>query len=410
MKRALLVVGNLSPLATALISAPITAHLLGPGGRGEVAVALLIASLVQVIGAWGVPWAARKDFAEAGPSSVRAWSRRALLASAGAVPVAVGGGLWMSLSYELSRADIVSLVFLLGLSSLAAFRGVLGNLLIAVGLGWLYGAHLVLVSVVTLGGLILLAISGLLTVATALLASAFSLVVAILALVMFVRRNVDPGGSDRVPLALPRRRRVLVWVTQIIELMVSRADLIVVVMLATAEQVGIYSIASIISVATYALATTVVQLSYAPSRWRWGARRVPNTVHISLLGGLLAAAASIPAIELVFPLVFGDQFASVREFVIAVPLMCVAVSLVAPLVALGADGSRWAYLLGCGLCLSALCAILVGVRMSSAPLAVAVVGAGLATSSAVTLTFATRGGVLRPRPREMVAWLKGEAP
>jgi len=52
-------------------------------------------------------------------------------------------------------------------------------------------------------------------------------------------------------------------------------------------------------------------------------------------------------------------------------------------------------------------AIAVAMLQPSIALAVATMGGGLILSALVALGFATNGEVLRPRPREMVAWFRG---
>ena len=127
MKKSIIhLAGNLFPVVSGLLTAPLTARSLGVDARGQLTIILLVSTAITVVGNFGLSWVARADVAR-DPSLARAWNRLGVRAAFLMLPFALVIGVVLSKALSLSAMESVVVLALFGLSSLSASRGVTGD-------------------------------------------------------------------------------------------------------------------------------------------------------------------------------------------------------------------------------------------------------------------------------------------
>ena len=332
--------GNLAPLVTGLVTAPLTARALGPDGRGEVVIIVLLSSAVITIGSLGLGWVAREEIAR-DRLSLGYWRRLARIASLIAILPTLAAAATIALVLQLGPAEVAGTFALLLLAAFAASRSVDGNIMVSTGkIGTLGAANLSYAIFVVVGTVCLFAI-GELSVATALFVNAGGLAVQMTLLSIGIahasRHTRSEIRSRQLELAESRSPREVIgmasraWRAQLLDTAATRADSILVAIGAGAGGVGIYSIAGLIPQIAYALAATLTQRSFAVTPTLSAAARLRTLQQASVVVSLLFVAVSVPAAFFLIPTVFGDAFIESRGWLVPASSVAVGLSALAPL-------------------------------------------------------------------------------
>lgn len=405
MRPLLLLVGNLSPLMTGLLTAPITARALQADGRGQITQVLLVATAIQVIATLGLPWLSRTAVATE-PRSSRSWARVGLMVGVPCMPLALAVCLPPTVGQlGLSPEQMILTASIFAVSSFSAYRGTRGNTLLSLGRPELFGLVVSVGSLILLGAVVGLAALRELDLSTLLYANLIVLVVQ-LSLVAGLARRVEcrsqlPGTPRIDPRALTRP-----WLAQVSEFTLTRVDLILLVLVGNVPVLGVYSLVALVPQALYAACQSVVQLSYSPARYGVGPRRHAHIAHASLLIGLVTAGLAVPTILFLFPVLFGPSFSAAAEFIPAVVVMCLAVAGLAPAIARGADGSKSIFLLA-GLSVGALGVALVVSSIAPIQQAVLLLGALVGALAWTFVVLADPRSLATLRIKELILWLRG---
>ena len=300
---------SILPLSS-LIAAPILAQTLGTSGRGTVAAAVAPLALGVTVGTVGLPDALTYVIA-----SGRDVSRRQKV-MLGTALVAAGFALtaffwftspFLSAGDKLLQNLIVIAAFCLPLSGvLAAFRAV------AAGRGaWrLVALERFLSGLFRVASLLVLLLTGSLTVVTATIAIAGTYVVGLLAYFgrwPRNRRGVHPQKADG---ALIGSYAVRVWIGSLSGILLARLDQTLVLPLSEAKALGLYVVAVNISETTLIFNYAVRDVLFTRQSENVDSAALALSSRISTIVTTVAASAVGAVAPLVVPVLFGASFAA----------------------------------------------------------------------------------------------------
>lgn len=417
MHRALHVAGNLAPLVAGLVTAPLTARALGPTGRGEVAIIVVVSTILMTVAALGLPWLARSDLA-ADPLSLSFWRRQARIVGLALIPVAIVAAVVLSASLGLEVPETAALCALLIMSVLAAARGIEANALITMGKPGRFGIANLAGACLSLIAIVVAFVQSSLSVAVVLWASVASMVLQVTLTVVLVSRATrlireQLHERERQLRELPEfRGRALMsrasraWGAQLGEAAAIRGDVLSISTLAPTSQVGLYSVVALLPQAAYAVYTTIVQASYARGGATSEGDRFRNVLQTSLGAAVAIAVVAGPIAWWALPIVFGPEFTASREYLPAAIGMTIALGATAPVIQRMSGGRASVVPLGLIL-LAVAIAVAVSSLFVEPPVSITVLAAVLLLGSLSYAVAVTRGDVLNLRPKRIVQWWRG---
>jgi O-antigen/teichoic acid export membrane protein len=314
------VAGNLfAPLAS-LASAPLLTHGLGVEGRGETAAVIAPLLLVTLGATFGIP-AALTFLAAREPRLIGLLLRKGtrLLFAAGLV-----GSLLVVGSSTVLALDDPRLSTLIVWSAVGVVPTLMASGLQAIAAGshrWeLIAADRVVAAAVRLGGLLVLALSGQLTVVSAVLVLALSPAVGAIVYVRLVlahRADVNPIGHGAGTSARILGYGSRVWIGSVSGVILARLDQVVMVPLADAWQLGLYAVAVTVGELPLLVNSAVRDVIFSSDAASENPEALGRSARVStLVVSTLALTMGVSAFWWL-PAVFGAEFAG------AVPLAAV---------------------------------------------------------------------------------------
>lgn len=334
-------IGNLAPLLSGLITAPLTARALGAAGRGEIALLITVSAILITVGTFGLGWLVRDAVAH-DPLSVDYWRRKARMLAIALLPMSIVIALMMSNWLRLSPWETIVTCLLYGIGAFAATRSVEGNALVSLGnttaLGLANVAYAALVVSMTVGLFFL----GVLDVANLVIANGLGLLVQMLVLWLKLRRQrrdklsalaqrtnelrTDPAYSTREVL----KRAGVAWRTQLVDTASLRADTLLFGGFTSKQVLGLYSVVALLPQVAFAVYMTLIQRSYAKSP-----RLAPEVRLRVLMQGCMAVGVSgcvigIPLAYIGIPWLFGPDFTAARQYLIPGGLMMLGLAALTP--------------------------------------------------------------------------------
>lgn len=338
MKRALVhYTGNLSPVLSGLITAPLTARALGVDGRGIVALIVLVSTTLITIGAFGLGWLAREAIAE-DPLSFGFWRRKARLVSFAAAPLFAATAAILSLALQLSVIELVLVLVFYVIGAFSVVRSVEGNGLIALGRNHSLGVVNIAYSTTVATLIIVFFVVGILNVALTVVANALGLLVQIVLLTRFVRSATatsrvyeamrakdmatDPQWGIRSLLAKSGRS----WRAQVLDAAAVRLDTVLVALFANVRQVGLYSVVALLPQIAYVSCLTIVQTSFARSPRLDRDLRVALLFQACLIASFGLTAIGLPVAYWGIPIFFGAEFTDARDYLLSGSVMAVGLA------------------------------------------------------------------------------------
>lgn len=361
--------GNVVPVLSGLATAPLTARALGVEGRGGLTIVLLVSGILVVIGSMGFGWVARHDIGR-DPSSTYEWLSIARWFDVSMVPVGAGVAAAISMYLQLDRQQSIATGLLLVLSTCSASRAVRGNALVALGRNAELGRTGLIISLISVVGMVALFFFEMLSLASAIWVSFTSLAVQTVLIRHAVIRALSTGGISNTGGSKIRhsgfmRRSARSAISQTTDLAVCKADALTAGMVGSISQVGLYSTAAIIPQVAYQLVLTAIQQSYVAFPRISRVERLAMVWHSCLFIGLASSLIAFPSAWVLIPVVFGEDFVGAREFigpacivVLGLGSICPAVqdsavsgspTKISAVLVLGAAGCAAAQLAGAGL-------------------------------------------------------------
>lgn len=332
MKAVIHLAGNIAPVLAGLVTAPLTARSLGPSARGELAILLLIASIVGLVGAMGLGLLARKAVAE-DLGQAHGWSRRGRRITLFAVVLSTVAGVFIARTLSLAVDETLAATALFAFAGMSASRSIDGNILIVSGGTKQYGTANLAASASVSLGIVVFFLLGLLNLWNVIALNAASLVVQMLGISIPMRRLLSSTAESSFvpePFARLLAKAWRAWRSQILEASVIRADTLLFVAQTNVQTVGLYAVVSLIPQMTYQVVQTLIQASYAASpamRFRVRTRVLWQVTVVA--GVILALLGSIAAIPLV-PLLFGQAFAPAVGLLLPASLVTIGLAGLAP--------------------------------------------------------------------------------
>ncbi len=336
---ALLVGSNMLGLGLGLVSAAIQARILGPEGRGEIAVAIVPGTLLAMLLSFGLPDYFGRRAAQGrslGETAAAAAGFAALIAVVCAVPYAAfihahtaagSDPRWILVAYALASPVIVY-----GYCVTAAVAG--ADRWRAVAVSRFAPQLVTIVGLAVIAGTVATPLSvGLLLVGTTLLGTLMPGIVA----------RVRPHGrlrSDEIRPALAFGLRG--WPAGGLALLNQRVDLLLLTVVATVTDVGLYAVATTLAAVLNAVAVSIAM----PVRNRVvrGERDLAPAAS-AVTGAVVFVIAGVVALALpvLIPLVLGSAFLPAQSSMVIlllaqVPLGCIVV-LTQCLIAVGKPGA-----------------------------------------------------------------------
>lgn len=342
-------VGNALPPVAALCTAPLLAQGLGVDGRGQVAAAQAVALLAISITAFGLPEALTHFVARGVRHSARAvavFCAFTIAVGAAATLIVFALADWLgggsSLTTQLIRLGAVSII---------------PSLLLGLVRGWAAGQELwsriaaerLVTSGVRLAGVVILFVSGDLSVHTAAILLLFA---PLLGVLPYLRRA--SGHRRRVEAVPDAGLRDIasysfrLWIGSVSGILLMRIDQAVLVPLADATQLGLYAVAVAVSEVPLVVNSAIRDVTFARHSGHFSSAALAQAARLS---GLVTAAIALVLAALLpwgIPTLFGAEF---RDSIAVTWLLLVAVTIGTPgsiagagLSALGRPGLRSASL------------------------------------------------------------------
>jgi len=352
MKSLLHLVGNLAPMLSGLLTAPLTARSLGVSGRGEVTVVLLISGLVVIVSSFGLGWVARQSVST-DPLAVVYWQRKGRQVSLAALAPALGLGLAVSIWFlELPASATAGTVILFVMSAFAASRSIDANVLISSGRNGSVGLANTSSAIVTVIAIVVCYLANVLDVTLALAANVLGILTQITVLALAVRGLVktQTRAYRRRAREMSRlheyRGRTLAlrtgraWGAQLLDAGTSRGDSLVVMSTSSASVIGLYSAVALLPQTIFAMMLTVVQLSYARLPALGQQERLKTLFHASLFVSIAILLVAWPVVYIAIPWFFGPDFAPARSYLPGAVSVSVGLALLAPFVQFLSSGNR----------------------------------------------------------------------
>jgi O-antigen/teichoic acid export membrane protein len=331
---------NVVAVVAAVIAGPITARTLGADGRGELAAIVSVLTVAPWVLDLGLgQWLARER--------ARGGRRSDLLGAA--LPLALGGSLiGVVLAIPLSELlgqgrPVVTTFVLIGL--LLVPISVVLHVLVGLAVGesrWrLYSATRVVGSVLPVGAIVVLALAGWLTVASAAAAYLFGALIGGLLLLQLVR-GVRPLSFDRQRMRVAAAFGAKSWLSQVAGTANIRFDQVLMAGLVSSRELGLYAIAVTVASVTQGLILAVSAALFprvAEGDGVLAARSCRVTVCIVGAVGAGLAAVSPAMIPFVFGAEFDDAVPMVIVLLVASIPLAATVVLAAALVAMNQPGA-----------------------------------------------------------------------
>lgn len=332
MKALVHLAGNIAPVLAGLVTAPLTARSLGPAARGELAILLIVAAFIGLIGALGLGLLARKAVA-ADLGQAHGWSRRGKRITLVAVLASTVLGYLVTQSMSLEARETWAATILFAIAGMSASRSVDGNILIVAGRTRQFGlANLAASGTVALG-IIVAFLTGTLTLWTVVAFNAGSLVVQMAFIIVPMRqllRTITESDFRTESLRSLMGRAWRAWRSQILEAGIVRTDTLLFIAQSSVQTVGFYAVVSLIPQMGYQVVQTLIQSSYAKSPALRLRIRTKLLWQVTVCSGvLMAAGATIAAVPLV-PLLFGPAFSPSLELLWTASVMTVGLAGLAP--------------------------------------------------------------------------------
>lgn len=332
MRGVIHLLGNIAPLLAGLLTAPLTARSLGPEARGELAILLLVATLIGLVGALGLGLLARQAVA-ADLGQAHGWSRRGRRITLFAVLVATAVGYLITSVLSLSFNETVAAAVLFALAGMSASRSIDGNIMIVAGKTKQYGAANLAASITVSLGIVVSFLTGTLSLWVVVALNAASLVAQNSFLAISMRqllRSIDKRNFHDESLRLLVLRAWRAWRSQILEAGVLRADTLLFISQTNVQTVGFYAVISLIPQMAYQVIQTAIQSSYAKSPMLRLRERTRLLWQVTItVGTLLAVGGSLVAIPLV-PILFGADFLPSLEFLWPASMVTIGLAGLAP--------------------------------------------------------------------------------
>ena len=303
-------------LATSLVTATLTAHALGPDGKGYYATLMLLATLFVVASEFGIGDAlvvlvgqGKAKLADAARATVHATRWLALagtgvfLATAAAVFAPVRGG------------DVLVLALSGALVVAGVWYSTLVSLLLAVQRIVVLAAASAIVSAVTAGAMVLLAVAYELGLQGAVVASLCGVAAGAVVTLVQARKAGIACAPRRVPgyLAPALRLGVGFQLPSLLVVAAARLDLLLVFTLAGTAAAGRYSVALTIGALVVSIPTAIAYAAFPRvSKLEEAQARVfvARVFRHGMLGALLTALGLAALTPIVVPGVFGEPFRS----------------------------------------------------------------------------------------------------
>ena len=331
---------NVVALVAAVIAGPITARTLGADGRGELAAIISVLTVAPILLDLGLgQWLARER--------ARGGRRTDLLGTA--LPLAVAFSLvGAALAYPLSQwlgsgRPVVTTFLLIGLLLMPV--SVVLHVLVGLAIGesrWgLYAATRIVSSVLPVAAIVILALFGWLTVASA---AAAYLVAGLMAgfLLLGPLRGLHRLSFDRRRARVAARFGGKSWLSQVAGSANNRLDQALMAGLVSSRQLGLYAVAVTIASITHGLTLAVSAALFplvAEGDREIAARSCRVTIGLVFAVGAVLAAGSPAIVPFVFGAEFGDAVPMVIVLLAASVPLAAAVVLAAALVATNEPGA-----------------------------------------------------------------------
>jgi O-antigen/teichoic acid export membrane protein len=302
-------VANIALPAAAFITAPLLARALGVDGRGEMAAATSIVTVMTAVATFGIPEAITNTVART-PVLRRSalWQGFLLLIYGGVFSTLVA----VALAFVLANGDrdLASLMVICALSiaptvAIGALRGVASGMQKWSEVNnekYLQAG----IKAVLLGGLASL---GLLSVQIAAVIFVYAPVVAAIAFLPLwknLRRNANPrGNSKKRDLASYGGR---FWLGSVSGIVLSRIDQVLMIPLAGPAQLGLYAAAVNVGDVTLLVNNAVRDLAFSTQSAKADKDRLAAAARRSFLVSLVLSACLAMPLPWLFPIIFGDDF------------------------------------------------------------------------------------------------------
>jgi O-antigen/teichoic acid export membrane protein len=317
--------GNLVPVMSGLVTAPMTARALGVEHRGFAAVFSALVGFMTPVASLGLGILVRTIAAQE-YGQLHYWRGRArLVARFLVVPLTLFGYL-LAVVFGMGQSQAAAAAAFMGGASWAAARAVDANVLVVSSRFKALSASNLVYSLGIVGSVIGLFVAGELTLVTLLLTNAFWLVVQTWHLSRLVREAL-PHTSDAIPIRRHSRdgqRRA--WGAQVLDVATARGDTLMMAPLAGVHAIGLYSIVAIIPQLIWGMCATVVQRTLGDSSIPRG--QLPMRISRRCVAlALPLLALGLPVAYILIPIVFGAQYADARGYL--VPAGAVSVGLAA---------------------------------------------------------------------------------
>jgi len=296
---------NVVALAAALVSGPITARTLGPDGRGELAAIVSVLTVAPVLLELGLSHWLRRERARG--------ARRSDLLNA-ALPPAVGGSLFgvilaVPLSELLGQGRPVVTLFLMAgllLMPISVVLHVLVGLVVGESRWKLYSATRIVSSVLPVVAIVILALAGWLTVASAAAAYLAGTLIAGMLLLPLLR-GVNVLSVNREQMRVATAFGAKSWLSQVAGAANVRLDQVLMAGLVSSQQLGLYAVAVTVASVAHGLVLAVSTALFprvAEGDAGLAARSCRAT--ICIVGTVAAGLAAVS--PTLVPFVFGADF------------------------------------------------------------------------------------------------------
>lgn len=326
------VFGNAFPPLAALASQPILAQALGADGRGLAAAAVAPLLLATSAATLGLPEAVTHAVAR-NRSSMNSAMLRASIATLISAIVAIGVIVASSEWLSAGNGDLSQLIVLVAFA-------LIPTVLVGVARGAASGLHewrmvateRAVNSGARLAALLVLMLTGHLTVTTAALTLALTPVVGGLTyLVIWKRAKQLPEPPARVKATLPELLSfgLRVWIGAISGILLMRLDQTLMNPLAGAIELGFYVVAVAVSEVPLIVNGAIRDVTFASESAGFDRKRVERASRVSTIAAFFIAATIAASMWLWLPILFGEEFS---------PAIPVALVLLAAVV-LGNPGS-----------------------------------------------------------------------
>lgn len=334
-------IGNLAPIVSGIITAPLTARALGVEQRGVLAIVLIAYSAIVAIGAFGVGWLARAEVARDRYTALY-WRSLAPLVSGFFLPFAVLVGIATTLILGVNGVDQVLVVVLCAVGAFSASRSVDGNILISSGRQGSYGSINLIYTCVVVAAIVVSFVFDRLTLGVAVFANVLGAIVQLAMLAVAGHRLIS---SERVRYQTRRtemrastewgyrsviRQGAVAWRSQILDMSLTKSDTFLSGLSGSARSVGYYSVVQILPQVSYGLFNTIVQRSFSVRPKATANDRLGALATVCLVTSAGLCVVALPVAWWGIPVVFGSDFLGARALLPAGIAVTFGLSAMAP--------------------------------------------------------------------------------